>query len=72
MIKNKKWILDRITNASQIHQQDSKVLYTFVTNKYEAYLLNIEPGNLVFLKTCNAEFDEVIITFTNQDSRPLK
>ena len=34
-------------------------------NKSYAYLLNIEPSNLEFLKTYNTEFDEIIITFTN-------
>ena len=41
-------------------------------NKSYAYLLNVEPSNLVFLKTYNTEFDEIIITLTNQNSRPLK
>ena len=27
---------------------------------------------LVFLKTCNTEFDGIIITFTNQNGRPLE
>ena len=35
-------------------------------------MLNVEPGNLVFLKTCKMEFDEIIITFTDHDGRPLK
>ena len=40
--------------------------------KSYAYLLNSEPSNLVFLKTCNSEFDEIIITFTDQNDRPLE
>ena len=32
------------------YQQKSEVLYTFTPNKSFAYLLNIEPSNLVFLK----------------------
>ena len=36
------------------------------------YLLNIEPSNLVFLKTYNTEFDEIIITFKDQNGRPLE
>ena len=32
------------------YQQNSEVLYTFMPNKYFAYLLNVEPSNLVFLK----------------------
>ena len=35
------------------HQQNSKVLYTFIPNKSYAYLLNIEPSNLMFLKNYN-------------------
>ena len=35
------------------YQQKSELLYTFTPNKSYAYLLNVEPSNLVFLKTCN-------------------
>ena len=38
------------------HQQKSKVLYAFAPNKSYACLLNVEPSNLVFLKTYNTEF----------------
>ena len=41
-------------------------------SKSYSYLLNIKPNNLVFLKTYNTEFDEIIITFTNQNGRPLE
>ena len=54
------------------YQQKSEVLYTFTPNKSYAYLLNVEPSNFVFLKTYNTEFDETIITFTNQNCRPLE
>ena len=54
------------------YQQKSKVLFIFTPNKSYAYLLNVEPSNLVFLKTYNTEFDEIIITFTDQNSRPLE
>ena len=53
------------------NQQKSEVLYTFTPNKPYAYLLNVEWSNLVFLKTYNTEFDE-IITFTDQNDRPLE
>ena len=36
--------------ADNQYQQNSEVLYTFMPNKYFAYLLNVEPSNLVFLK----------------------
>ena len=47
------------------YQQKSEVLYSFTPNKPFAYLFNVEPSNLVFLKTYNTEFDEIIITFTD-------
>ena len=54
------------------YQQKSEVLYTFTPNKSYAYLLNVEPSNLVFLKTYNTEFDEIILAFTDQNDRPLE
>ena len=41
-------------------------------NKSYAYLSNVEPSNLLFLKTYNTEFDEFIITFTDQNGRPVE
>ena len=35
-------------------------------------MLNVEPSTLVFLKTYNTEFDEIIIIFTDQNGRSLK
>ena len=52
------------------YKQKSEVLYTFMPNKSHTYLLNVEPNNLVFLKTYNIEFDEIIITFTDENVRP--
>ena len=40
--------------------------------KSYAYLLNVESSNLVRLKTYNTEFDEIIITFMDQNGRPLE
>ena len=54
------------------YQQKSEILYTFMPNKSYGYLLNVELNNLVFLKTYNTEFDEIIITFTDQNIRPLE
>ena len=37
------------------------------------YLLNVEPKNLVFIKTIiKTDFDDITITFTYQNGRPLK
>ena len=52
--------------------QKSEVLYSFTPNKSYAYLLNVELSNLVFLKTYSTEFDEIIITFTDQNGRLLE
>ena len=54
------------------YQQKSEVLYTFTPNESHAYLINIEPNNLEFLKTYNSEFDEIIITFTDKNKRSLE
>ena len=54
-------------NVVYRYQRKSEVLYPFTPNKSYAYLLNVEPSNLVFLKTYNTQFDEIIITFTNQN-----
>ena len=48
-----------------------EVLYTFTLIKSYAYLLNVEPNNFVFLKNYNTEFDKIIVTFTDEDDRPL-
>ena len=54
------------------YQQKSVVSYTFTPDKSYGYLLNVEPSNVMFLKTYNTEFDETIITFTDQNDRPLE
>ena len=54
------------------YRQKSDVLYVFTLNESYAYFLNVEPGNLVFYKAYNTEFDEIIITFTDQNDRPLE
>ena len=41
-------------------------------NKSYAYLLHVEPSNLVFLKTYNTKFDEIIITFSDENGQPLE
>ena len=41
------------------YQQNSRVLYTFVSNKSLGQLLNISPGNFIFLKTFDLEFSYI-------------
>ena len=50
----------------------SEALYTVTPNKSYPYLVNVEPSNLVFLRTYNTEFDEIVITITDQNGRPLE
>ena len=50
----------------------SEVLYAFTPTKSDAYLLTAELSNAVFLKTYNTDFDEIIVTFTNEIGRLLK
>ena len=54
------------------YQQDSIILYTFVSNKTFGSLLEISPTNHVFLKTFNSEFQEINIWFTDQISKSLE
>ena len=53
------------------YQQDSRVLYTFVSNKPFGSLLEMSPENHIFLKTFNSEYDEIKTWFTDQNSQPL-
>ena len=41
-------------------------------NKSYFYLLNIELSNLVFFKIHNTDFDEIIITFRDQNRKPVE
>ena len=54
------------------YQQDSRVLYRFVLNKPFGSLLEIFPTNHIFLKTFNSEYDEIKVSFTDQNSQPLE
>ena len=69
-----------ITEAVLVHcnmvnndyQHDSRVLYTFVPNKSFGSLLDISASNHIFLKTFNSEYDETVVWFTDQNSKPLE
>ena len=54
------------------YQQDSKVLYTFISNKSFVSLLKISPTNHIFIKTFNSEFQTIEVWFTDQNSKPLE
>ena len=56
-------VLDQCNLVNNQYQQKTEALYTFTPNKSYAYLLNVEPSNLVFSKPNNTEFDEAFIKF---------
>ena len=60
-------VFAKYTLVNNQYQQKYEVLYAFKPKKSYAYLLNVESNNLVFLKTYNTDFDETIITFTDQN-----
>ena len=53
-------VLVQYNLAGNQYQQKSEVLYTFMPNKSYAYLLTVEPSNLVYSKTCSTEFEEIV------------
>ena len=54
------------------YQRNSRVLYTFVSNKSFGQLLDISPKNVIFLKTFDSEFSSIKVWFTDQISNPLE
>ena len=53
-------------------QQDSRVLYSVVSNKPFGSLLEISETKHIFLKIVNSEFNEIRVWFTDQNSQPLE
>ena len=54
------------------YQQNSRVVYTFVSNKSFGQLLDISPENLIFLKTFDSKFLCIELLFTDQNSNRLE
>ena len=54
------------------YQQDSRVLYTIVSDKPFGSLLEISLTNHIFLKIFNSEFQTIVVWFTDQNSQPLE
>ena len=55
-------VLVQFNLVDKQYQQKSQALYTFTPNESYAYLLNVEPSNLVSFEAYNTDFDEIIIT----------
>ena len=58
--------------ANKDYQEDSRVLYKFVSNKSSRQLLDISPKNIMFLETFDSEFSDTGVWFTDQNSKPLE
>ena len=54
------------------YQENSKVLYTFIPNKWFGQLLDISPKDFVSLKTFDSEFSYIEVWFTDQNWKPLQ
>ena len=54
------------------YQQDSRVLYTFVSNKSFGLLLDISTKHFAVLKTFDSDFSFIEVWFTDQNSKPLE
>ena len=54
------------------YQQNSRVLYKFVTSKSLGQLLGFSPKNFTFTKIFNSEFSYIEVWFTDQSSKLLE
>ena len=65
-------ILIHWTVVNNSHQQNSRVLYTFVLNELFGQLLDISHKSFIFLKTFDSEFSYIEVWFTNQNSLEIE
>ena len=49
-----------------------EILYNLTYNKSYAYLLNVKPSFIVFLKIFITVFNDIIMKSRDQNNRPLK
>ena len=65
-------VLEHYNILNNDYQQDSRLLYTFITNKSFGQLIDISPKNFIFLKIFNSEFSYIEVWFTDQNSKSLE
>ena len=58
--------------VSNVYQQESRVLYTFVPSKSFGQLLDISHKNFIFLKTFDSEFSYSEVWLTDQNYKLLQ
>ena len=71
-IENVDVVLIHCNVVNNIHQQKSRVLYSFVPNKQFGELVKVESQSLIMLNTTSAEFSFIEIWFVNQNKEPLE
>ena len=71
-LENVEVVLVHCNLVNNSYQQASRVLFTFVPNKQYDQLISISPNSLIFLKTMNTEFSEIVIWFTYQNNNALE
>ena len=52
-------VLEHYNILNNDYQQDSRLLYTFITNKSFGQLIDISPKNFIFLKIFNSDFSYI-------------
>ena len=71
-LESVKVVLFHCNLVNNNYQQTSKVLFTFVPNKWFGQLINIAPHWLIMLTTTNTEFWSIEKWFTDQNSKPVE
>ena len=63
-LETREVVLVHCNVVSNDYHCNSRVLYTFVPNKFFGQLLHISPKNFIFLKAFNPEFSYIGVWFT--------
>ena len=71
-LENVEVVLVHCNLVNNGYQQNSRVLFTFVTTKQYDQLITISSHSLVFLKTMNTDFSEIEVWFTDQNNNVLE
>ena len=64
--------VDQDKDGEDMKKIESQILFTFVTDKQFGQLITISPHSLTMLKTNNAEFQSIEVSFTDQNNRLLE
>ena len=65
-------VLVRCNIVNNNYLENSRALYTFVSNESFGQLLHISPKKFTSLTTFDSEFSYIGVWFTDQNSKPLE